>query len=261
MGGVEESFRGKSAAPEGQNPVKPTGRRVALVLGVVAVAIFCLTSWLAWPQIRFLWIFEPLGANAQGFPEYRHRQTGIVMVKLPRGKVWVGRQKTDPNGQNYDPDAGDDETVHEVTVGPFLIGKYEVTRAQWRPFGQDVYPSGDGDDRTPAVPLNGYQIIDNPWTDTPGFSERTGLSLPSEAQWVYASRGGPLPFSGEPPGWFAENSQGRLHRIGEAAPNGFGLHDMFGNVQEWCIRECKEERTCLPVRRGGAGRQLDAPPS
>ena len=224
---------------------------VVLLAGVIAIAVLGLNAWLVWPQIRFRWLFEPLGANAQGFSEYRHRQTGIVMVKLPGGKVWIGGQRADPNGQNYDPHAGDHETVCEVTVAPFLIGKYEVTRAQWRPFGKDLPPPREGDNRTPAVLVPGYRVTVNPWTDTPGFSERTGLSLPSEAQWVYASRGGSLRVPEEPPGWFAENSEGKLHRIGETAPNGFGLDDMFGNVQEWCIRDLEGE-TCTFVRLGGS---------
>jgi len=44
----------------------------------------------------------------------------------------MGAQKTDPNGRNYDPDAGDnEEPVHEVMLSPFLVGKFEVSQAEW----------------------------------------------------------------------------------------------------------------------------------
>ncbi len=89
--------------------MKSTGPRVALASGLLALALLVPATWFSWPQIRFRWLFQPLGLNAQGFPEYRHRQTGIVMVRLPGGKFWMGAQKTDPNGRNYDPDARDNE--------------------------------------------------------------------------------------------------------------------------------------------------------
>ncbi len=99
------------------------GRRVALLVGVSAVAILSLAAYLSWPHLRLLYLFEPLGANAQGFKEYRHRQMGIVMVRLPGGTFSMGAQAKDPKGMNYDPEAQKSEgPVHEVTLSPFLIG-------------------------------------------------------------------------------------------------------------------------------------------
>ena len=70
--------------------------------------------------------FTSLGKNAQGFEEFREEQTGIVFVKLPGGKFQMRSPASEakPDGNEY--------PVHEVTLSPFLIAKYEVTQAQWK---------------------------------------------------------------------------------------------------------------------------------
>jgi len=104
---------------------KPNGLRVAFTVTALGIATIVAVIYLGWPRIRFWYRFEPLGRNAQGFSEYKHRKTAIVMVLLPGGRFWMGAQKEDPSKPNYDPDAEDDEgPVHEVTLSPFLIGKY-----------------------------------------------------------------------------------------------------------------------------------------
>jgi formylglycine-generating enzyme required for sulfatase activity len=106
------------------------GKRVALAAGLVAALVLALAAYLGWRDLVFLYRFAPLGVNAQGYSQYRHRQTGIVMVLLPGGKFLMGAQKTDPSGPNYDLDAEEDEgPVHEVTLRSFLIAKYELYTA------------------------------------------------------------------------------------------------------------------------------------
>jgi formylglycine-generating enzyme required for sulfatase activity len=86
------------------------------------------------------------------------------------------------------------------------------------------------------------------WLDAMAFcqkaSEKTGrvVRLPTEAEWEYACRaGGASRFhAGDREselakcGWYYGNAGGSTHPVGRLAPNAWGLHDMHGNVWEWC---------------------------
>lgn len=213
------------------------GRKLALLLGALAVLVLCVATWRAWPHLRFWWGFEPLGMNAQGLREYRHRQTGMVFVRLPGGTFSMGSPAEEPYR------GGSEGPVHEVTLSPFLIGKYEVTQCQWKRIMGSNPSHFEGED----LPLETVS-----WDDCEEFCRRTGLKLPSEAQWEYAARGYTrTAFSfGSGEGcadwecaacperdtrmWYCGNSGNGTHEVGSKAANPFGLHDVHGNVGEWC---------------------------
>ena len=213
--------------------MKTKGRRIAITTGLVTLVLLAFAVFLGWPHLRswyrFWQLFEYLGVNAQGYPEYRHRQTGIVFVSLPGGKFWMGAQIKDPKGPNYDPGLKEDP-VHEVTLSPFLIAKYEMSQTAWEHvMGRN--PSKFVGDELPVEQVS--------WEECQEFCRRTGLKLPTEAQWEYACRAGaPGPYAGtgelKDMGWFDGNSGIQTHPVGKKLPNRFGLHDMHGNIFEWC---------------------------
>jgi len=199
------------------------GRNIALLLSLGVVALLAAAVWLVGQgYLSFRWHFASLGENEHGFPEYRHRQTGIVFVKLPGGKFIMG-------AQDDAPEARDQELPeHEVALSPFLISKFEVSRAEWKKIMGNS-PSHLKGDQLPVEEVS--------WNDCQEFCRLTGLSLPSEAEWEFACRAGTSgPYAGElsEMGWWARNSGGKAHPVGQKKSNGFGLHDMHGNVWEWC---------------------------
>ena len=137
----------------------------------------------------------------------------------------------------------------EVTISlPFWLAKTEVTQAQW------VSVIG----RNPSH-FKGAQLpVENvSWKDAQLFIARLNLNkrllkgwrfaLPTEAQWEYACRAGETgPYSVralDDVAWHNGNSELKTHEVGQKKPNAWGLHDMHGNVYEWCADH---------VSRGGA---------
>ena len=129
------------------------------------------------------------------------------------------------------PESEWERPVHEVTLSPFLIAKYEVSQAEWRKVIGSNPPKSKGGDTLPVEQVS--------WDDCQEFCEKTGLSLPTEAQWEYACRAGKAGrFAGtgqlDDMGWFTESHLTSLpspllpHPVGLKQPNDFGLHGC------WC---------------------------
>ena len=202
-----------------------------------------------------------------------NEDTGLIFVLIPGGTFWMGAQKEDPKGRNYDPQAEPNESpVHEVTLAPFFISKYEMTQLQWQRFtganpsnlGPDWNCTGDPPAEAPIhqnQPWNPVEQVS--WADCRDVLYRLGLVLPTEAQWEYAARAGTSTVwwtgnekesigvdgagnladgwtksKGGPRGWSYEDwleDGWVVHApVGSFRPGGFGLHDTIGNVWEWC---------------------------
>ena len=180
-------------------------------------------------------------AKEPGNPQSSWRiaeETGLVLILVPGGEFHMGAQRRDSTKANYDKLARSNEApVKLVSLSPFFISKYEMTQGQWeRTMGTN--PSEILDLRRPVDSVS--------WYESREAVARLDLGLPTEAQWEYATRGG----TGTP--WWcgisedsivekgAGNIQGdedgyqAASPVGEFGPNGFGLHDVIGNLWEWC---------------------------
>ena len=171
------------------------------------------------------------------------------MVKVDGGTFYMGAQSDSVEYLNYDENATSWEApVHEVTVSPFFINKYEVTQNIWKAImgatpndeanmqWEDKFGKGDN---YPA-----YRISFNEVELFIGMlNEYTGLNfaLPTEAQWEYAARGGKDTYYTLYAGgdnvleyaWIDLNSE-KNSEVGMKTPNTLGLYDMSGNVWEMC---------------------------
>lgn len=151
-----------------------------------------------------------------------------------------GGQFTMGATEEQDPYASMDEyPKHQVTLSDYYIGKYEVTQDIWEAV-MGTNPSFNTGTSNPVEQItydDCLEFIDK-------LNALTGMefSLPTEAQWEYAARGGNKSqnyiYSGSDDvnnvAWSPEISEWTTHNVGELAPNELGLYDMSGNVAEWC---------------------------
>lgn len=153
--------------------------------------------------------------------------------------VWVPGGTFSMGGHGYDACA-DEAPLHLVEVDGFWLAVFPVTQGEYvRIAGRNPSLFADGGGNHPVEHVS--------WDDAMkfagGLAEAGGgkhvFALPSEAQWEYAARGGVdgQLYSGDDDvnavAWYERGGMG-THPVGQLAANGFGLHDMSGNVYEWC---------------------------
>ena len=181
---------------------------------------------------------------ASGSPwRVRDNGTNIEMLLVPAGTFTMGCSASTQYGCN-----SDENPTHQVTLSAFYIGRYEVTQAQWlaKMGSNPSYFSGSSDSPSRPVERVSWNMIASGSTS---FMSLTGLRLPTEAEWEYAYRAGTTTafhsYPAQPTGfnddtllgiiaWYGSNSGNQTHAVGSKYANGFGLHDMSGNVSEWC---------------------------
>jgi formylglycine-generating enzyme required for sulfatase activity len=158
----------------------------------------------------------------------------MELVLIPAGEFVMG-------------DAGgdfDEVPLHKVIIAkPFCLGKYEVTQEQWQAV-MGANPARFKGAKSPVERVS--------WNDCRAFIDKLNqnvgkpgvrFSLPTEAQWEYACRAGTSTrwsfgddeASTDQYAWWDENSGNTTHPVGQKKPNAWGLYDMHGNVEEWCL--------------------------
>jgi formylglycine-generating enzyme required for sulfatase activity len=193
----------------------------------------------------------------------------IEMVPIPGGTFLMGS----PDGE-----AGrgaDESPLHEVTVKPFWMGKFEVTWDTFEiyAFSRDLRKKktdnvdlatqpehekladavtrptapyvdmtfGMGRERQPALCHTHHAAME--YCRWLAAKMNKPYRLPTEAEWEWAARAGTKTayFFGDDPAqlseyaWFVDNAAKKTHAVGEKKPNPWGLHDIYGNVAEWCM--------------------------
>jgi formylglycine-generating enzyme required for sulfatase activity len=145
------------------------------------------------------------------------------------------------------------EICYEIEIKPFKLLQIPVTTDLYQ-FVLDE-ETVFSNENFPVVDINWYDTINfcNSLSKAVGLSPcyavdfhteqvycdcgQDGFRLPTEAEWQHACRADSNSYQYgriEDIAWYQGNSNGKIHKVGEKAPNQWGLYDMLGNVWEWC---------------------------
>lgn len=235
---VSFASRTPSAADEGSTPTPPP----------LAVAPFDAT------QAK---IYQERWAKHLGVPVERDFDlpggTKITFVLIPPGKFLMGATEAQFKYDSAQAKAKNDKVwlnkwlplqvpQHRVRITkPFYLAKYEMTQAQW----QAITGNNPSESIGPNLPVTNVN-----WNDCQSMLEALNelkhigiqFKLPTEAQWEHACRAGTITgwYCGDDEkqlvdfAWYAPNADERLRPVGRLNCNAWGIHDMHGNVWEWC---------------------------
>ena len=177
-----------------------------------------------------------------------------VLVRIEPGEFLMGSPDSDKDAE------ADEKPRHRVRITrPFYLGKYEVTQAEYEAVMGENPSSFKGNAKQPVENVSWLDAVRfcnqlsereglKPFYEISGETVQvpdwngTGYRLPTEAEWEYACRAGTATrysFGDDEASlgefsWFDGNSDSRTHEVGQKRANGIGLHDMHGNVWEWC---------------------------
>ncbi len=200
-------------------------------------------------------------------------EVSFDLVAIPGGEFLLGSPDSEANREK------DEGPQVKVKVEPFWMGKHEVTWNEYDiwSFNLDIQrrktlnltptaldPKADAvtrptkpyTDMTFGMGHDGYPAICMTQlaakTYCKWLSEKTGhyYRLPTEAEWEHAARAGTTtaysfgddPSKADEFAWHFNNSDEKYHPVGKKKPNPWGLHDIHGNVSEWCLDQYIPDR-------------------
>jgi len=224
------------------------GKKVGFKLPLQVAGLFILLCLLGYGGCYFLYQQRPEQGTGGEW------ENGLVLGEISDhtignglGMDFAGVQPGSfEMGSNKNAD--DEKPAHAVHITkPFWIGKHEVTQREYKEV-MGSNPSHFDGDRNPVEKVSWKNAME--FCDKLNEREKDRLPagyeyrLPTEAEWEYAARGGDKNsrkhnYAGSDNiasvAWYDNNSMEMTRPVGKLDPNELGLHDMSGNVWEWCL--------------------------
>lgn len=169
---------------------------------------------------------------------------GMKFVRIPGGTFSMGSDEFSLSGP-----------IHQVTVGAFWMGCFEVTNIEFEKFKKHKRSRESPDDKCPVTDVSHEEAL--AYAAWLGKRDRLPYKLPSEAQWEYAARGGlegmEYPWGNESPDGRANVGHLRTTPVGTYPPNGFGLYDMAGNAAEMVLESWYPYTSSIKPKKNPVG--------
>ena len=186
---------------------------------------------------------------------------GMKLKLIPAGEFQMGSTDGDARASR------DERPRHPVRISmPFYLGVYPVTQGEYRLVAGKNPSRFRGGEHLPVETVSWFEsltfcnvlsqkeglppfyTINGQTVEVPDWNG-SGYRLPTEAEWEYSCRAGTstrYSFGDNETeldqyAWYSANSNNQTHPVGEKEPSAFGLHDMHGNVWEWCWDEYDPE--------------------
>lgn len=196
----------------------------------------------------------PVAAPGADYPPNKKfaNSLGMPLIRIEPGHFTMGSHDLPPTTRaEWEERDWDESPAHKVRItSPFYAAATEVTNAQYEVFDpahkklRGVRLAGNlvtSADDEPVVAVSWHEA--NAFCKWLSKKEGRIYRLPSEAEWEYACRAGSADrfcFGNDERrladyAWFARNSKKQASAVAGRKPNAWGLYDMHGNVQEWCL--------------------------
>jgi sulfatase modifying factor 1 len=223
--------------------------RIRVVLNLITILVICLGLRNAFSADSVKPLQPPASLKAG-------TETNLARIRLcwcPAGTFMMGSPLDEPERR-----PGEDQVRVTLTKG-FWMSKFETTQRQWKQVMEKLPapPTAElpEDDELPVGNVN-FAEVEEFCRKLTDLGQKSGelpngweFRLPTEAQWEYACRAGTTtatsfgdalssqqanfkgkPYNGGEPG----PSIGHAAKVGSYPANSWGLHDMHGNIFEWC---------------------------
>ena len=189
--------------------------------------------------------------TVSGYHEKLAENIAITMIQIPAGEFQMGSSEKEAGRQSFE------GPQHQVKLASFFMGQTPVTQAQWQVVAGWPKQQLELKDQPSCFQGANRPVEQVSWLEAEEFCRRLSVrtdrkySLPSEAQWEYACRAGTTKafsfgetltpelanyngnntFASGPKGVYRQQTT----EVGSFPANGWGFHDMHGNVWEWCL--------------------------